>query len=101
MTSCHDFLFPSRQRTVEIILRGEYYKYLDEFSRSLSSFRATWSDKRWSTYPLTEYVRLCVTDRGAISDSGSFSSDASGLRSIICASMSLGSPSKHMCIERR
>ncbi|KAL8286374.1 hypothetical protein RQP46_004391 [Phenoliferia psychrophenolica] len=56
MTSSHDILYPSRERTVSLIKTGEYYKYIDEFQRSLEAFRMTWEGKRWATYPLTECV---------------------------------------------
>ncbi|KAK4702747.1 hypothetical protein P7C70_g3474, partial [Phenoliferia sp. Uapishka_3] len=67
MTASSDILFPSRERTASLIRLGEYYKYIDEFQRSLELFRMTWEGKRWATYPLTEciwitfhYLRLYI-----------------------------------------
>lgn len=56
MTSVHDILYPSRERTIALAKMGEYHKYLDEFKRSLEAFRRTWEGKFWGTYPLTEVV---------------------------------------------
>ncbi|KAM0754657.1 hypothetical protein T439DRAFT_118591 [Meredithblackwellia eburnea MCA 4105] len=67
MTSSHDILYPTKERTINLIRLGEYYKYIDEFQRSLEAFRFTWEGKRWATYPLTEciwitfhYLRLYI-----------------------------------------
>ncbi|KAI5481636.1 hypothetical protein MNV49_002862 [Pseudohyphozyma bogoriensis] len=56
MTSTNDILYPSKDRTLSLVRLGEYYKFLDEFTRSLEAFRVTWEGKRWATYPLTECV---------------------------------------------
>ncbi len=39
MTNAHDILYPSKDRTIALVRVGEYYKYLDAFTRSSFSFR--------------------------------------------------------------
>lgn len=40
MTSCHDILYPSKERTLSMITTGEYYKHLDEHTYVFASPRA-------------------------------------------------------------
>jgi hypothetical protein len=80
MTTAHDVLYPSKDRTIALVRKGDYYKYLDEFTRSCvrslcflwppleirpteyrclghqNGFRYTWQHKRWQTFPITEVV---------------------------------------------
>ncbi|RFU27556.1 hypothetical protein B7463_g8774, partial [Scytalidium lignicola] len=57
LTNVHDTLYPSRDQTIALVHVGEYYRMLDEFTRTFSSFRITWKDKhRWKDFPLSETV---------------------------------------------
>ncbi|KAN0104165.1 hypothetical protein V8E51_009910 [Hyaloscypha variabilis] len=57
LTNIHDTLYPSRDRTIALVHVGEYYRMLDEFTRTLTWFRITWKDKhQWKTFPLSETV---------------------------------------------
>ncbi|KAK9327652.1 hypothetical protein V1520DRAFT_374045 [Lipomyces starkeyi] len=58
LTNIHDTLYPSRDRTVALVLVGEYYRILDEYTRSFTSFKLTWQSKSWETFPLNETVWL-------------------------------------------
>ncbi len=40
MTNAHDILYPSKDRTIALVRVGEYYKYLDAFTRSSFSFHS-------------------------------------------------------------
>ncbi|KDQ49197.1 hypothetical protein JAAARDRAFT_43035 [Jaapia argillacea MUCL 33604] len=68
MTSAHDILYPSKDRTITLVRVGEYHKYLDAFTRSMNGFRLTWGDKKWETFPIFEcvwisfhYLRLYIS----------------------------------------
>jgi len=43
MTNSHDVLYPSKDRTISLVTAGAYYRYLDEFTRSINSFRDIWT----------------------------------------------------------
>lgn len=66
MTNSHDVLYPSKDRTISLVRAGEYYRYLDEFTRSINAFRDLWTPVKFSTFPTHEivwctyqYLRLC------------------------------------------
>jgi hypothetical protein len=56
LTNIHDSLYPSRDRTIALVRVGEYYKILDEFTRSFSAYRFAWKEKHWKMFPLNETV---------------------------------------------
>jgi hypothetical protein len=57
LTNIHDTLYPSRDRTIALVHVREYYRMLDEFTRTFTWFRVTWKDRhRWKTFPLSETV---------------------------------------------
>ena len=57
LTNIHDTLYPSRDRTIALVHVGEYYRMLDEFTRTFTWFRIMWKDRhRWETFPLSETV---------------------------------------------
>ncbi|KAK9249648.1 hypothetical protein V1507DRAFT_470026 [Lipomyces tetrasporus] len=58
LTNIHDTLYPSRDRTIALVLVGEYYRILDEYTRSFTAFNLTWRSKSWETFPLNETVWL-------------------------------------------
>ncbi|CED83259.1 Zn(2)-C6 fungal-type DNA-binding domain [Phaffia rhodozyma] len=67
MTAAHDVLYPSHDRTMSLVRAGEYYKYLDEFSRSINAFHSVWLHVKFSTFPCDEivwctfhYIRLYI-----------------------------------------
>lgn len=59
MTSCHDILYPSRERTQEMVRRGEYYKVNRQNWLLFSSFAslafATVVSRR--IHPVSRFVR--------------------------------------------
>lgn len=70
MSATHDCLYPSEDRTSTLSESGAYYKYVDDLSRTLASFRATWEDKRWTNLLTTDclwmsYVRQTGQDSSA------------------------------------
>ncbi|KAK9234098.1 hypothetical protein V1525DRAFT_435945 [Lipomyces kononenkoae] len=58
LTNIHDSLYPSRDRTIALVFVGEYYRILDEYTRSLAAFNLAWQSKSWETFPLNETVWL-------------------------------------------
>ncbi|KAK9317220.1 hypothetical protein V1524DRAFT_423613 [Lipomyces starkeyi] len=58
LTNIHDTLYPSRDRTIALALVGEYYRILDEYTRSFTAFNLAWKSKSWETFPLNETVWL-------------------------------------------
>ncbi|KAK9321839.1 hypothetical protein V1517DRAFT_159411 [Lipomyces orientalis] len=58
LTNIHDTLYRSRDRTIALVLVGEYYRILDEFTRSFTAFKLAWQSKHWETFPLNETVWL-------------------------------------------
>ncbi|KAK9321836.1 hypothetical protein V1517DRAFT_325276 [Lipomyces orientalis] len=58
LTNIHDTLYPSRDRTIALVLVGEYYRILDEYTRSFTAFKIAWQSKSWETFPLNETVWL-------------------------------------------
>ncbi|KIY72965.1 hypothetical protein CYLTODRAFT_417473 [Cylindrobasidium torrendii FP15055 ss-10] len=69
LTNAHDILYPSKDRTITLVKVGEYYKYLDAFTRSMNNgFQTNWQNKRWDTAPMADgvwmsfhYLRLYVS----------------------------------------
>ncbi|KAF8896935.1 hypothetical protein CPB85DRAFT_1328559 [Mucidula mucida] len=68
MTNAHDILYPSKDRTIALVRVGEYYKYLDAFTRSINGFRMDWENKRWETQAMADcvwisfhYLRLYIS----------------------------------------
>ena len=41
--NAHDILYSSKERTANMILRGDYNRYLDDFRTSLSAWKTRWS----------------------------------------------------------
>jgi hypothetical protein len=57
LTNVHDTLYPSRDQTIALVRVGEYYRMLDEFTRTFNGFCITWEDKHhWKNFPLNETV---------------------------------------------
>lgn len=60
----HDVLYSSRERRLQMVRRGDYNRYLDDFRCSLSSWRDRWDDLETSPKLnctlriVMEYVRL-------------------------------------------
>ncbi|KAJ6036390.1 hypothetical protein N7540_000669 [Penicillium herquei] len=64
--NAHDILFASKSRTVELITRGDYVKYIDDTSRAIAAWQYAWQSTSISK-PLRsclalmrEYLRLYV-----------------------------------------
>lgn len=64
--NAHDILFASKARTVELITRGDYVKYIDDTSRAMTAWKHAWQSIGVSS-PLKscltlmqEYLRLYV-----------------------------------------
>ncbi|KAK9454595.1 hypothetical protein V1511DRAFT_460788 [Dipodascopsis uninucleata] len=56
LTNIHDTLYPSRDRTITLVNVGEYYRILDELTRSFTAFRIAWQSKSWETFPMNEVI---------------------------------------------
>ncbi|KAK9446870.1 uncharacterized protein V1518DRAFT_435512 [Limtongia smithiae] len=54
LTNIHDTLYTSRDKTLAFVWVGEYYRILDEYTRSFNAFRLTWQQKSWDTFSLNE-----------------------------------------------
>lgn len=65
--NAHDILFPSKARTVELIMRGDYVKYIDDTTRALSAWKFKWRSVsaprhlRSCLALMQEYLRLYVS----------------------------------------
>ncbi|KAI7160904.1 hypothetical protein KC349_g3189 [Hortaea werneckii] len=63
----HDILYSSKERTVNLMLKGDYTKYLDDHARALAAWKDNWKSLRVSQYLKAildlhyEYLRLYVT----------------------------------------
>ncbi|KAI7339759.1 hypothetical protein KC315_g1078 [Hortaea werneckii] len=63
----HDILYSSKERTVNLMLKGDYTKYLDDHARALAAWKDSWKSLRVSQYLKAildlhyEYLRLYVT----------------------------------------
>ncbi|KAI6840181.1 hypothetical protein KC340_g13492 [Hortaea werneckii] len=63
----HDILYSSKERTVNLMLKGDYTKYLDDHARALAAWKDSWKSLRVSRYLKAildlhyEYLRLYVT----------------------------------------
>ncbi|BEI94648.1 uncharacterized protein CcaverHIS019_0702290 [Cutaneotrichosporon cavernicola] len=57
MSNAHDILYPNAARTRSLVVYGEYFKYIDELTRSLDGFRILWHEKKWSLFPLNDAVQ--------------------------------------------
>lgn len=64
--NAHDILFASKARTVELITRGDYGKYIDDTSRAMTAFSNAWKSiavskhLRGCLHLMQEYLRLYV-----------------------------------------
>lgn len=64
--NAHDILFASRSRTAEIMMRGDYTKYVDDTSKALSAWKHAWRPLAVSPHLkscltlMQEYLRLYV-----------------------------------------
>jgi hypothetical protein len=64
--NAHDILFASRSRTAELMMRGDYSKYVDDTARAMAAWQRVWgsisvSPHLTSCLSLTyEYLRLYV-----------------------------------------
>ncbi|WWC91863.1 uncharacterized protein L201_006810 [Kwoniella dendrophila CBS 6074] len=56
MSNAHDTLYPNSARTKSLVVHGEYFKYLDELSRSLDAYKVLWAKKQWNLFPLTDMM---------------------------------------------
>ncbi|KAJ5995341.1 hypothetical protein N7481_002318 [Penicillium waksmanii] len=54
--NAHDILFPSKARTVELIVRGDYVKYIDDTTRALSAWQYS-----WRSISVSKHLRSCLT----------------------------------------
>ncbi|KAJ5691148.1 hypothetical protein N7488_011883 [Penicillium malachiteum] len=53
--NAHDILFASKSRTVELITRGDYVKYIDDTSRAISAW-----DYAWQSISSSKPLRSCL-----------------------------------------
>ncbi|KAK9378450.1 uncharacterized protein V2V93DRAFT_328992 [Kockiozyma suomiensis] len=58
LTNIHDTLHPSRDRTIALVYVGEYYRILDDYTRSFTAFKLAWQQNSWHTFPLNETVSI-------------------------------------------
>ncbi|KAK9454605.1 hypothetical protein V1511DRAFT_460539 [Dipodascopsis uninucleata] len=58
LTNIHDTLYPSRDRTLQLVQGGEYPRILDEYSLTFASHKMAWQQVTWKTFPLNEIVWL-------------------------------------------
>lgn len=50
LTNIHDSLYPSKDRTIILVRKGQYYRMLDEFTRTFSSFWLAWRNNfHWTS----------------------------------------------------
>ncbi|KAJ5741438.1 hypothetical protein N7533_010847 [Penicillium manginii] len=54
--NAHDILFPSKARTVELIVRGDYVKYIDDTTRALAAWQYS-----WRSIAVSKHLRSCLT----------------------------------------
>lgn len=64
--NAHDILFASRSRTAEIMMRGDYTKYVDDTSKAMYAWKHAWTSLAVSPHLkscltlMQEYLRLYV-----------------------------------------
>lgn len=56
LTNIHDTLYPSRDRTIALVKIGDYYRILDEFTRTLNGYKIAWENEKWEAFPLQGIV---------------------------------------------
>lgn len=54
--NAHDILFASRSRTAELMLRGDYVKYIDDVSKAMAAWQ-----RAWRSIGVPPYLRSCMT----------------------------------------
>ncbi|KAH8893977.1 hypothetical protein GQ53DRAFT_805380 [Thozetella sp. PMI_491] len=65
--NAHDILFASKQRTRELMARGDYPKYIDDTRRALDVWKGAWEQRPMSSHLksclnlMQHYLRLYVT----------------------------------------
>lgn len=63
----HDILYSSKRRTIDLMLVGDYTKYLDDHAQALAAWKSKWDGLRVASYLKSvldlhhEYLRLYVT----------------------------------------
>jgi hypothetical protein len=107
MTTAHDVLYPSNDRTISLVRGGVYYRHLDDFTRSINGFEAVWRPHKFNTFPCSEiiwatfhYLRLYIyafAFQGAslLSTSQGDSADACLSRVNFCSSRPAGGRARH------
>lgn len=64
--NAHDILFASKSRTIELITRGDYVKYIDDTGKAMAAWQRAWSGitvsraLRGCLASMQEYLRLYV-----------------------------------------
>ena len=53
--NAHDILFASRSRTLELMRRGDYCKYIDDTAQAM----AAWQEA-WGSVPVSQHLRSCL-----------------------------------------
>lgn len=53
--NAHDILFASKSRTVELITRGDYVKYIDDTSRAIVAWQ-----QAWRSITVSKHLRSCL-----------------------------------------
>lgn len=54
--NAHDILFASRSRTAEIMMRGDYTKYVDDTSRAMQAWQHA-----WRSLAVSPHLKSCLT----------------------------------------
>lgn len=53
--NAHDILFPSKQRTTELMVRGDYKKYIDDTANALDAWQRAWGD-----LAVSQHLKCCL-----------------------------------------
>lgn len=53
--NAHDILFASKRRTTELMVRGDYKKYIDDAARALTAWEST-----WESLSVSRHLRCCL-----------------------------------------
>lgn len=96
----HDILYSCKSRTWQMMLRGDYNRYLDDFRRALSTWQDSWGDLKASPRlhhtlrTFFEYVRLYVNAFSfqSVLSRSSADNQSKGIRSSLSGSNPVPSP---------
>lgn len=53
--NAHDILFASKQRTRELMVRGDYVKYIDDTTKSIATWKCCWTELR-----VSRHLKACL-----------------------------------------